>query len=363
MITMGKTPFGDLRRSWALVIIGMGTAILGIITSFIPGYFTKFVQLLVGIVLFAGGIVLFLQLCISEKKARMWIKIAGILRQLTIACALVYALTIISGLITLFPGLRSDPRTAIVLMFYGMSFFYLSWCIWKVARTYGPEKPDDSASTIRSSDRADSQGRFSLFREASLPLSPAILILSGFLNTLLGLLLFPVGLGMLPFSPDGQLGLTSDHYGHPDDDPGRHPARPVHALMVHDNHGIVFAGLGVVSCVVPGMLTGMIQILLGLLTVLGGAVFFIRRFLARNCMESAPPRRSKLLFPRLLEKWRGLNGDEFAGHSLRHIHDLAGSFVSSVVACILFIMGPLLFILASLIADGGGNGSDRRTAG
>ncbi len=59
MITMGKTPFGDLRRSWALVIIGMGTAILGIITSFIPGYFTKFVRLLVGIVLFAGGIVLF----------------------------------------------------------------------------------------------------------------------------------------------------------------------------------------------------------------------------------------------------------------------------------------------------------------
>ena len=30
MITMGKTPFGDLRRSWALVIIGIGTAILGI---------------------------------------------------------------------------------------------------------------------------------------------------------------------------------------------------------------------------------------------------------------------------------------------------------------------------------------------
>ena len=40
MITMGKTPFGDLRRSWALVVIGIGTAILGIVTCFIPGYFT-----------------------------------------------------------------------------------------------------------------------------------------------------------------------------------------------------------------------------------------------------------------------------------------------------------------------------------
>ena len=307
MITMGKTPFGDLRRSWALVVIGMGTAILGIATCFIPGYFTNFVRTLVGIVLFAGGIALFMQLCISEKKAKMWIKIAGILRQLTIACALVYALTIISGLVTLFPGLRADPRTAIVFMFYGMSFFYLSWCIWKVARTYAPEKPDDSASTIRSSDRADSQGRFSLFREASLPLSPAILILSGFLITLLGLLLFPVGLGMLPFSPDGQLGLLLTIMAIQmmtlGDTPLGQYTRSWFMIII----GIVFAGLGVVSCIVPGMLTGMIQILLGLLTIMGGAAFFIRRFLARNCMESGLPRRPLLLFPPLLEDWRGLS--------------------------------------------------------
>lgn len=60
MITMGKTPFGDLRRSWGLVVIGMGTAILGIATCFIPGYLTKFVSTLVGIILFAGGIALFM---------------------------------------------------------------------------------------------------------------------------------------------------------------------------------------------------------------------------------------------------------------------------------------------------------------
>jgi hypothetical protein len=68
MITMGKTPFGDLRRSWALVVIGIGTAILGIATCFIPGYFTSFVQVLVGTVLFASGITLFMQLCISENR-------------------------------------------------------------------------------------------------------------------------------------------------------------------------------------------------------------------------------------------------------------------------------------------------------
>lgn len=349
MITMGKTPFGDLRRSWGLVVIGMGTAILGIATCFIPGYFTKFVSTLVGIVLFAGGIALFMQLCISERKARLWIKISGILRQLTIACALVYALTIISGLITLFPGLKADPRTAIVVMFYGMSFFYLAWCIWKVARTYGPEKPDDSATTTRSSDRADSQGRFSLFREASLPLLPAILILSGSLNILLGLLLFPVSLGMLPFSPDGQFGLLLTIMAVQmmtlGDTPLGQYTRSWFMIII----GIVFAGLGAVSCIVPGMLTGMIQILLGLLTIVTGAAFFVRRFLAKLHGMRTPPEAPIAVPPivRRLARTQIVVSSMTIAFGLFML--LPGLVPGLVVAAILLIIGPLLFILASLL--------------
>src|SRR5690554_3132624 len=29
VITMGKTPFGDLRRSWAVILLGVGTAVVG----------------------------------------------------------------------------------------------------------------------------------------------------------------------------------------------------------------------------------------------------------------------------------------------------------------------------------------------
>jgi hypothetical protein len=349
MITMGKTPFGDLRRSWALVVIGIGTAILGIATCFIPGYFTSFVQMLVGIVLFAGGIALFMQLCISDKKAKMWIKIGGILRRLTIACALVYALTIISGLVTLIPSLRADPRTAIVFTLYGMSFLYLSWCIWKVRRTYGPEKPDDSASTIRSSDRADSQGRFSLFREASLRLLPAILILSGFLNILLGLLLFPIGLGLLPFSPDGQLGLLltimAIQMMTSGDTPVGQYTRSWFIIIV----GMVFAGLGIVSCIVPGMLTGMIQILLGLLTIISGAGFFIRLFLEKLHAIRTPPEVPIAVPPivRRLARTQivvSLMTIVFGAGML-----LPGLVPSLVVAVILLIIGPLLFTIASLI--------------
>lgn len=348
MITMGKTPFGDLRRSWALVVIGIGTAMLGIATCFIPGYFTKFVRILVGIVLFAGGIALFLQLCISGKKARMWIKIAGILRQLTIACALVYTLTIISGLITLFASLRSDPRTAIVLIFYGMSFFYLSWCVWKVARTYPPEEPDDSALTIRSLDQGD-QGRSSLFSEASLPLSVAILILLGVLITLLGLLLFPVSLGMLPFSPDGQFGLTLTIMAIQmmtlGDTPLGQYTRSWFMIII----GIVFAGLGVVSCIVPGMLTGMIQILLGLLNIMGGAAFFIKRFLAKPHGPTDTPEAPTAVPPivRRLERTQMLLNSVTIAFGISML--LPGLVPLLVVAGILVINGPLLFILASLM--------------
>ncbi len=349
MITMGKTPFGALRRSWALVYIGMGSAVLGIATSFIPGYFTNFIRELVGIVLFIGGIILFLQLCVSEKMARMWIKIPGILRQLTVACALVYALTILSGLITLSPSLRADPLTAIILSLYGMSFFYLSWCVWKVFRTYGPEQPEDPASTIQSADRDDLQRRFILFQEASLPLSPAILILLGVLNTLLGLLLFPVGLGMLPFSPDGQLGLLLTIMAIQMMIMGDTPLGQYTRSQFMITIGIVFAGLGVVSCVVPGLLTGMIQILLGILSILGGAVFFIRRLLARKHEIRTSP-EIPIVVPPIIRK---LTGIQLAMNSLGIVFGvsmlLPGLLSLPVVACILLIMGSLLFVLASVL--------------
>ena len=273
----------------------------------------------------------------------------GILRQLTIACALVYALTIIAGLVTLVPGLRTDPRTAFVFMLYGMSFLYLSWCIRKVARTYAPEKPDDSASTIPSSDRADSQGRFSLFREASLPLAPAIVILSGCLIALLGVLLFPVSLGMLPFSPDGQFGLTLTIMAIQmmtlGDTPLGQYTRSWFMIII----GIVFAGLGIVSCIVPGMLTGMIQILLGLLNIIGGTAFFIKRYLAKLHGMRTPP-EAPIVVPPIVRRLTGtqvvvnLVGIAFGISML-----LPGLVPGLVAAGILVIYGPLLFILASFM--------------
>lgn len=139
VITMGKTPFGDLRRSWAVILLGVCTAVVGMAACFVPGLLAGPVRILVGTLLFAGGIALLAQLFLSEDKARLWLKVSGILRHLTIACIMVYVMSIILGLVTLLPGITTDPQTAILLIIYGIGFFYLAWCIQKVGRLYPQE--------------------------------------------------------------------------------------------------------------------------------------------------------------------------------------------------------------------------------
>ncbi|MDD2473037.1 MAG: hypothetical protein PHR49_03500, partial [Methanoculleus sp.] len=74
----------------------------------------------------------------SAKKARIRMKVPGILQQLTFACLLVYVMSIILGLVTLLPGITTDRETAVLLIIYGISIFYLSWCIQKTIRLYPP---------------------------------------------------------------------------------------------------------------------------------------------------------------------------------------------------------------------------------
>ncbi|OPY37619.1 MAG: hypothetical protein A4E35_01205 [Methanoregula sp. PtaU1.Bin051] len=62
VITMGKTPFGDVRRSWMVIVIGIIAAVLGMTACFIPGAMSSVIHDLVGAVLLCGGGVLFLLL-------------------------------------------------------------------------------------------------------------------------------------------------------------------------------------------------------------------------------------------------------------------------------------------------------------
>lgn len=136
VVTMGKTPFGDLRRSWAVIVLGICMAVVGMVACFIPGPLTAPVRVLVGVLLTGGGTALFLQLFLVEGRARTWLKVPGFLRHLTAACTFVYLLSIVLGLVTLLPGITTDPQTAVLLILYGIGFFYLAWSLQNVTRAY-----------------------------------------------------------------------------------------------------------------------------------------------------------------------------------------------------------------------------------
>lgn len=288
IITMGKTPFGDLRRSWIVLIIGICTAILGMYACFIPGHLTALVRMLVGIMLLFGGIALLLQLFVSEEKAKKWMRIPGILQQLTIACSLVYILSAILGLITLVLDIATYQQTAIILIIYGISLFYLSWCIRKINVLYPPEEIRKTAHGQLNLVEHPSKFNSRLLREAALPLSIAIFILLGVLLTLIGLLLFPVSLHIIPFSPDGQLGLlliiTAIQIMALGETPLGHFKRSWLLIII----GIVFVAMGIFSCIVPGILTNVINLLLGFLNIFGGLVLLAKGYLSKHNGSTGP---------------------------------------------------------------------------
>lgn len=166
------------------------------LACFIPGFLSDIVRILVGALLLLGGASLLIQLFLHKDKAALWLRVPGILRQLTAACAIVYLMAFLLGLVTLIPALTTNTITAVLLLINGAALFWLAWCIEAVTRQY-PKKPQ--AGQVG--------GRTVLFQSAPLSLTLALLIFLGVLLALLAVLLVPVSLGMLPFSPDGQLGL------------------------------------------------------------------------------------------------------------------------------------------------------------
>lgn len=349
IVTMGKTPFGDLRRSWLLIIIGITTAILGMAACFIPGILSEIVRILVGIILFGGGISLILQLYTSKEKAKTWIKNLGILRQLTIACTIVYILMIILGFITLIPGITTDYQTAVFLIIYSIGIFYLAWCLQLVSRIYNYDEIKNPAFDRENSNNNRSKSSFKLLQDASIPISIATIIMLGTLITLLGLVLFPVVTGMIPFSTDGELGLLLVINAIQIMVLGETPLGEFKRSWLMIIVGIIFASFGIFSCIVPGIFTGYIIVLIGFLNIVGGSLLIIKRYLpVIHAIRS--PSVEELHIPAVVKKL-------MVSQTLLNIASIAfglsmlipGIIPGMVIAGILVINGLLFFVLASFI--------------
>ncbi len=280
VITLGRTPFGDMRRSKPLLAAGVAIASAGIVTCFIPDIFGRIPRLLLFTCFGPGGFLLLLQMCFAKAKLPAWMKYGGIFRRLIVGCAAVYGLSMLIALLIWQQSLLTTPLTAAAVLVYGAAIVYLAWVLRDVYRLY------PQAATPR---------------PGAVELSPeqAMLLVMGIFMLLLGVLLIPVNLGLLPFAGGAQLGLLMVMFAVQMLAAGSTPLGPFRRTWLMILFGLLFAALGIVSCIIPEILVPALTLLVGLLNVLGGAVALGKICLSRlqkpgQPASAGPPILTKL---------------------------------------------------------------------
>ncbi len=297
IITMGKTPFGDLLRSWVVVIIGLGTAILGTLAIFFPGHLSVTIRVLAGLIVLITGTLGLLQLFTSKNKARTWMKVPGILQQLTVACAVVYGIELVLGIVTLLPGIVPNPLTAVILVIFGAGIFFLAWCIHEANRQYRPGNEKKVPPPPRS------ERGICLFRDATLTVGNTFNTYQGILLTLLGFLVLFMILGIFPsYNTDGQFGLLLVLTSLQLLALGQFVGSQMTRSWVVITLGILFAGAGIFSCIVPGILTGVIQPLLGLQNIITGVLLLTTQIIAPTLYGIRHPPDEPVTLPPIIRR-------------------------------------------------------------
>lgn len=268
MVTLGKTPFGDMRRSPLLVAVGVLIAAIGIVTCFIPT-FTQIPRVLLFLCFGPGGFLMLLQMCIAPDKLRTWVRYGGVFHHLIIGCSLAYVFSMLAAALLWRRGLLSTPMTGAVVLVYGLVVVYLAIVLRKIYATY-PAAQKDSGGDV------------------GLSINQSMILLTGVFMVLLGVLLIPVGLGLLPFSGSAQLGLLMVLFAVQMLATGNTPIGPFPRTWLVVGFGLLFAALGIVSCIIPAILVSLLTVLVGVLNILGGVIGLAKVFKARLQQPEGP---------------------------------------------------------------------------
>ena len=273
IISMGKTPFGDIRRSATSVLFGVIIAAIGIVTCFIPDILGIVPRILLILFFGAGGLVLFLHMLFAKDRYRLWRTYGGIFNHLIIVCGAVYLLQTLIAALIFKPNLLTGPQGASAALLYGLALVYLACVLQKITRRYPPAQ-----------QTAPSDGGLSI--------NNATLLLMGIFMLLLGLLLLPVNIGLLPFSANAQLGLLMVIFAIQMMAIGSTPIGPFPRVWLIIVLGFIFGALGVVSCVIPDILVEPLTLLVGVINIAGGIIGIVKLTLpflkGRKTAEAVP---------------------------------------------------------------------------
>lgn len=336
VITLGKTPFGDIRRSKFLLAAGVMIAAVGIVTCFVPDLFIRLSRLLLFVCLGPGGFLLLLQMGLDQGKLRSWLQYGGIFRHLILGCSLVYGLSMVIALLLWKRDLLTTPMTAVAVLLYGAAILYLAGVLRKIYGAY-PELGKPSRSDFE------------------LSTDQAMLLLMGIFMLLLGVLLIPVNLGLLPFSASAQLGLLMVMFAVQMLASGSTPLGPFPRSGLLVLFGLLLAALGIISCIIPEILVAGLTVLVGVLNILGGILTLTRIGIPRlkksaGPREPVPPVLAKLFAAQLIMNLITV----LFGLSMLVAHRIPGLVIGVILAangCVLLYLLHLLTILESLRAS------------
>lgn len=253
VITLGKTPFGDLRRTKPVLALGVLIAAVGIVTCFVPDILSRIPRMLLFLCFGPGGLLLLLRMCFAGDKLRTWAKYGGIFRHLILGCSAVYLLSMLVGVLIWKQRLLTAPLTAMAVLVFGVAIVYLACVLRKIYRTWPEAEQRCKGDVDLSTDQS-------------------LILLMGIFMLLLGVLLIPVNLGMLPFSGSAQLGLLMVIFAVQMLATGSTPIGPYFRSWLIILFGLLFAALGIVSCIIPEILVSTLTVLVGVLNILGGVM-------------------------------------------------------------------------------------------
>lgn len=261
---LGKTPFGDVpQRPLSVLILGIFVACIGIITCFIPDLLKGIPRFILFICFGPGGILLLLQMFFSKDKFPLWRKKGGILMILTANCTAVYSLSVFISILLIDKNYISGGLISFSVLLYGVLVFTLTAVLFKIYALYPDAAERPSAGVQLSDDRA-------------------VILITGVFMVLLGILLIPVTIGLLPFSGSAQLGLLVVIMSIQMIAFGNTPLRSFTRTWPLIFMGLIFASMGIISCIVPGILVPCLTLIIALLNIGGGVIPLVKMIHSRS---------------------------------------------------------------------------------
>lgn len=326
---LGKTPFGGIsQRTLPVLMLGIIIACIGIVTCFVPDLLKSIPRAMLFMCFGPGGMILLLQMLFSKDKFPLWKKKGGILMKLAVNCAALYSLSIVISILLLDKDFIPESLTAFSVLLYGLLILSLTAVLYKVYALYPAAAKRPPGGISLSDERA-------------------VILITGIFMVLLGLLLIPVTFGLLPFSGSAQLGLLVVIMSIQMTAFGNTPLRSFTRTWPLVFFGLLFASMGIISCIVPGIMLPWLTLIIAFLNIGGGAIPLVKMLTSLFSGEQKKTAQMPPVITKLLITQTTLNTLSIIFGTSMLIRNL---IPGPVIGIVLTANGAVLLYLLSLLS-------------